>query len=242
MPSQGKSISETRIANAIARSLSQTKYKRNQSLVGKRNSAAPTMRKLKKQGKIEGVINGVATGGPDGPERKKQDLYQTNTAVGATAPFITSLYYNISQGTQSNQRVGDRITIKSVDFEANVTQYSGTGTSFIDVFLVWDKEPGGTITSASQIFSASNTNLTFTAVGQTDRFVILRREQIAMDSSNLAKSIKWHQPCDLGVKYLDAAGYPQSNDLLIVALCPGTVGGASGTNINFICRSSYIDA
>lgn len=234
--------SERRIATSIAKKLKGNKGRRNLDFDMRREAKKPTIRRMKRQGKIEGVINGVATGGPDGPERKKQDFLQANTNVAGTAPFLASLYTGIAQGTQSNQRVGDRITVKSIDFEANVTQFSSTGSSFMDVFLVWDKEPDQSITTAATIFTNANTNLTFTAVAATDRFVILRREQIAMDSSNIAKSIKWHVPFDLGIKWAEGTGSPMSNDVLVVALCPGTSGGASSANIAFIARTSYIDA
>lgn len=240
MSSQG-SLSQKRIQKAIAKSLSQMKYKRNESLIGKRSSASTVKGRIAKN-KVEGVIRGVPTAGPEGPERKKQDMLVAFTNVSATTAYVTSLYNNIAQGTQSNQRVGDRVTIKAVDFEANCKMNQTTGTAFMDVFLVWDKEPAGTITTAGTIFSTNATNLTYTNVATTDRFVILRREQLCFDTSNLSKSIKWHVPCDVGIKWSDAAGYPQSNDFLICALCPGTSGAAGSCDLSYIARSSYIDA
>jgi len=83
-------------------------------------SRTPVQRFVKQRSnKVEGVIRGVAMGGPSGPERKKFDTFTGSTSVAATTPFIQSCTAGIVEGVASNQRVGSRIQVKGLDFEAN---------------------------------------------------------------------------------------------------------------------------
>lgn len=197
---------------------------------------------VRRANKQEGVVGGVVVSGSQGPERKKWDVNQGFASVGTSAPYINSLCNNIAQGTNVGNRIGDRIQVKAVDIEFNLTCFSGTAPTFLDVCLVWDKQPDGTIAAVTDIFVSPTTNLTFGTIANLERFQVLKREQISFDSADkLATTLKWHQSCDMAVRFASAAGWPQTNDLLIVALCPGVTGGTSGANIAYVARVSFTD-
>jgi len=233
-------LSQKRIEAAIRKSLAQTKYTRSQSLIGKRSSKkTPVVRRANKQ---EGVVNGVVVSGSQGPERKKWDVNQGFASVGTSAPYINSLCNNIAQGTGQANRIGDRIQVKSVDIEFNLTAFSATAPTFLDVALVWDKQPDGTIAGVTDIFVTGTTNLTFGSIANLERFQVLKRQSFSFDQAGaLSSPLKWHQSCDMAVRFAQAAGWPQTNDLLIVALCPGVTGGTSGANIAYVARVSFTD-
>jgi len=221
---------------------------------GKRQSSMDRLRSIRtvvpnkrmsvtrRANKLEGTFNGVVVSGSQGPEIKKWDVNQGFASVGTSAPYINSLCNNIAQGTNVGNRVGDRIHVKGVDVVFDITAFSAAAPSFVDLFLVWDKQPDGTIAAASDIFTSTTTNLTFGTIANLERFEVKRRERINMDSGvGLSAAPKWHLSAEMAVRYASAAGWPQTNDLLIVALCPGTTGGTSGINLSYSARVHFTD-
>lgn len=236
--SQGN-LSQKRIDAAIRKSLSQTKYRRGESLIGKRQMPAKQAFR-KRPGSTEGVVGGVLVAGPQGPERKKWDVSVGSTLVANASPYILSLTNGIAQGTNVGNRVGDRIKCKALDLEMNVTA-QGTTTGFVDVMLVWDKQPNNTIASVSDVLTFTNTNLTFGNISNLERFQVLRREQINFDqASKLSECVKWHMPLDMATRFPSAAGWPITNDLLVVAVSGGAA-GTNGANIAYIARLTFTD-
>lgn len=203
----------------------------------------PKARRPRLVGKISGVIRGKVVDGPQGPERKKLDVSVGFTAVGNSAPYLTSLLNNLGQGTDANNRIGDRILVKGMDFQFNITAFSATAPTFIDVFLVWDKQPDGTICSVTDIFNTGTTNLTYQNIQNLERFVVLRRHRTHMDSGvGLSDLVTWHIDLDASTRFPGSTpGYPKTNDYLVVGLCGGIVGGVSGSNLAYTCRVTYTD-
>lgn len=242
MSSQKQNLSQKRIAAAISKSLSQVKYKRGESLIGKRSM--PKKKAFVRANKTSGVLSGVIVDGPQGPERKKWDVNVGFTAVGTAAPYITSILNNIQQGTDANNRIGDRIHVKAVDFQFNNVASSSAAPTFMDIFLVWDKQPDRTIASVTDIFNTGTTNLTYQNIINLERFQIMKRERINMDSgAGLSTTTTWHQSCEMATRYGGTSSpfWPTTNDLLVVALCPGVAGGTSGAQISFTARVTFTD-
>lgn len=205
-----------------------------------------------KPGQVEGVRNGVATSGSLGPEIKNLDVNVAATSVVTGTPYVLSMTSALAEGTQANQRVGIKILIKSFDLQLNVIPYVNGGAagtqglipSYMDVFIVWDKQPDGAQATAATIFTQSTTPLTFGNVGQLDRFVVLRRKRFCIDgASGLGFTMSEHVPLSLATRFADATTYPNTNDILIVAIC-STAASALNYNgaIAYTGRVKFVDA
>lgn len=199
-------------------------------------------------GKFEGVRSGVATSGSTAPERKNWDTNVATTSVVTGTPYVASLTAGIIEGTSGVTRVGQKILLKSADieFDCSVVTTNQAG-SFLDIFCIWDKQPDNAVAAAAAIFQTPGTNLTYLLTGNLERFVVLRRERIAFGSpttgtGDLSKIVNWHIPLELATRFPDAAGSPNTNDLYVCALCPGTLAAFSGTQISYVSRVKFTDA
>lgn len=221
----------------------------------KRVKAATEKKKFKKSAvRVEGYMNGRLTSGTMGPEVKSIDVSTGVLDVIAGSNYLVSALNTIAVGTDDSQRVGQKINVKSISIEANIGCFGGSaistvapgGQAFLDVYLVWDKQPDGAAPSGgtATIFSSANTNLTYGLPANLERFQILRRERYAFDTSaGLTARLNWHVPMDMSVRYSDSTGSPNTNNLLLCALSPSAA--ASGTvmcpNITSYMRVKYTD-
>lgn len=207
---------------------------------------------LSNASKMSAVVGGVVVGGPQGPERKKFDNNVTATNVLTGTPYIASLTATIAEGTGLANRVGAQIHHKAIDVELNCTLAVGasatlitSGAAFMDVFLVWDKQPDGAVPTAATVLQSAATNLTFSNVINLERFVILKRESVELDlASCLGKVIRWHQPLDCASRFNDATASPATNDFYILAVSPSAAAGTTGINpqIAYVARVTFTDS
>lgn len=205
-----------------------------------------------KGSRFEGVRAGVATSGSSGPEVKNLDTLVGVTDVTSTAPYVNSLTQNLAEGTGSSQRVGLKVLLKSIDLEVNFqtreNSTNGTGlvglASFMDFFVVWDRQPDGTQATAAQILASTNTNLTFGNIGNLERFTILRRHRVELDSSDAGQIWNVHIPLALATRFADATAVPFTNDVLVLAVSPSPAVGVGVQNpgMSYIARLKYTDA
>lgn len=190
------------------------------------------------------IVRGTLVGGPQGPERKK---YETSNTAGVTvssaAPYVQSLTNGIAQGTGVSNRIGDRIHVKGIDvqFQASAASVTAGTVAYMDVFLLLDTQPNGATPAANTIFETATTNLTYLELGVLERFKVLKRERMAFDAAGgVSRVWTWHQSCDLAIRFDTSTASPQSNDIYICALSPGTVAAAEPT-LSYICRLSFSD-
>jgi len=229
------------------------KMKRARAVQGLLALARPRTRTPK--GKFEGVRRGVAVSGSSGPEIKQLDINVSNTAVVTGTPYIASMTAAIAEGTDSNDRIGIKILLKSLDLQldaiamvnagiATPSTTTGTSPGFMDVFVVWDKQPNGAVPTVATIFANTTTPLTFGNVGQLDRFVVLRRRRFSFDGSKgLSETMTEHVPLELATRFADATASPNTNDIYIVALCNNAAGaGTINGGIAYSARIKFVDA
>lgn len=209
--------------------------------------ARPRIRTAKSGG-FEGLRNGVAVSGSDRPELKNYDVNVSATSVVSGTPYVGSLLSGIAEGTSDSQRIGQKIVVKSVDIELNVTlslngATVGSPSAFMDYFVIWDKQPNAAQATAANIFATTTTNLTFMNTQNTERFVVLRRHRVCLDEAQgMGEIFHVHVPLDLATKFPDSNTFPTTNDLLICALSPNTVAAGSYTpNIAYVARMKYSD-
>lgn len=245
MSTQAKSLSKKRIDAAIAKSLSQAKFHRGQSLIGKRSSMSAAKRAVASSTSGAKVVRGTLVGGPQGPERKKYETSNTGgVVVTAANPYVQSLTNGIAQGTGVSNRIGDRIHVKGIDiqFQANSSATLAAGApAFCDVFMILDTQPNGATPASNVIFENNNTNLTYLELGVLERFKVLKRERLNFDIAGSQSTVwTWHQSCDLAIRFDTATGSPQSNDIYVCALSPAA-NAATETVLSYICRLSFSD-
>jgi len=151
-------------------------------------------------------------------EKKSFDMVFTNTTssywlplaanVTGTNPLLTAnatggmtVLNAIPQGTQIDQRVGNKIQISSIRIKASII-IAGTGQTFdgIRIMVVYDRNPNGAYPTISSILSDSgivegamstaNTNFASSQnIAYKDRFLILRDQLLTIDpdSSNVIR-------------------------------------------------------
>jgi len=191
-------------------------------------------------------VRGVLVGGPQGPERKKYETsvvsgYGVNTAT----PLVQSLTNNLAQGIQATQRIGDRVHVKAVDLQFNVVSGSNITTGvpeFVDVFLILDAQPQQTTAASTTIFANPATNLTYIDIDSLERFQILKRERIHLDTgSGVSHHFTWHQSCELAIRFDSGTAAPMSNDLLVCALSPSPNTSNLFPTVSFLARLTFTD-
>jgi len=223
------------------------KKSRQMGFLGQSRPVRPSASSLR----VEGVVRGVATSGTMGPELKIVDNVQAFVNVTSAAPYIASMSSGIAEGVANGQRIGQKCLFKSLDVLLNIQAVPGatvtalTAPAFLDVLVVWDKQPDQTTPAVGTILTTSASNLTFGNTGQTERFVVLRRERYCFDlNTGMSATGKWHVPLSLSAKFPDATAPPNTNDVYIVAVSPNAAPGATiiVPQISFEARLKFTDA
>lgn len=99
--------------------------------------------------------------------------------AGAPNPAVCTFLPRITQGTTYDKRIGDKITIKSIDFrlrpEYTTQGTTGTQTQDICVWIILDKAPNGVGAKWTDIFHGSTcTPLSQKHMKNENRFQILK--------------------------------------------------------------------
>lgn len=144
-------------------------YKRRPSVTKKSSSG------LVRQARLVGA----STKSSSSPELKNVDAGNTLTInSGLSTWSIPQLLNGLSQGAGSDERIGRKVTLKSMlfryVFSVTGTPTAGTHTvAPIRIVLFYDKAPNGIAPIMTELFTQSNIN-SITNLGYKDRFIILR--------------------------------------------------------------------
>lgn len=188
--------------------------------------------------------------GKSGPEIKNWDQTTAQNDCVASIPIIYCPIAGIAEGTAANQRVGQKIQLKSMEIVANIFVTETTVVAnvpqpvFLDLYVVHDKSPDGALAAAADVLAVTTTNLTFANTTNLDRFVILRHKRFvltATPNANIADQWVEHVPLDLAVRYIDGTDDPQTNSILILGVCPGTAALNTGASFTVATRAKYLD-
>lgn len=146
--------------------------KRKRSQSGGSRSSKRSMSLAQRRGLQVGAV------GTNAPELKNFD--QSFSLTVSTSLFGWSalrLLNGIDQGTNKNQRIGNKWDMKSIqarffiDFDGAVTAPAGLGP--IRVVLIWDQAPNGGTALSTDVFISSSDINTPLNLDNSDRFVIL---------------------------------------------------------------------
>jgi len=147
----------------------------------------------KKQGrkKFYGTAPSVAVGrGFQGdytrPPAEKKFVDIPLASYGCDTTGSITLLNGIADGTLVTQRVGRKVTIRSVQVRGIVygtdtqsTTGADTLSNLCRVMLVWDKQANGTVMTFAQPLSAT-TSVSFNNLDNRERFVMLMDKHLAM--------------------------------------------------------------
>lgn len=127
------------------------------------------------QKRIDAV--GAAPQRINGPEFKNTDVSNAMTIPTATSSWSNLILLNgIDQGAGNSQRVGRRVTVKSILVRYNFGLPSPTATSqlaAVRLMIFYDKQPQGATPLITDVLDTASIN-SLTNLANSDRFVILR--------------------------------------------------------------------
>lgn len=123
-------------------------------------------------------------------EKKVIDTAAVNHNCDTTG--LVSLINGVAQGSDFNNRIGRKVTIKSVQLRGHFTSQDGeVADCYCRLLIVYDRQPNGALPSVTDVLTAS-TSVSFMNLNNRERFVILAEHSIALaDKSSLVAGDQW---------------------------------------------------
>jgi hypothetical protein len=149
-------------------------------------------------------------------EELKYATFNTNITTAAADTWVITYIGNVTQGTGGNQRIGNKITIKSIQLRhkyiRNALEADGMAMRWA---IIIDRRPSGTLATGSQIFD-NNTDKACIANINVEpdykgRFQILTDQTMEITNSiNTSKNTRILNPFyikkDIKIEYKGTAG------------------------------------
>lgn len=151
--------------------------------------------------------NTFTTGARSGPELKNKDNSFSISSV--TSLGTTTLLNSMAIGTEDGQRVGRKITIKSIEYRATISNsvanlnVSGTFPQNADAvrsLIVLDLQTDGTLPDVSSVLNGTGgqgASSSLRNAAEFERYKVLSDEVVTLDPSNNIKYIKKYIPCNI---------------------------------------------
>lgn len=196
---------------------SEVMYKQSTYTSRKRKAATTLVRKAASLLRAKGPRTGPtysrsrypALGGGRGyPELKVVDTALTTTIIPTTATI--TLLNGIATGTDYTNRIGRKITIKSILFRATVVPNTSSNTPAGDTtrhMIIYDSQPNGAAPAIADILQNSSINDPLN-LNNRDRFRVLFDQYVTMEAAQYAagtltagspgaRQIKLYKKCNL---------------------------------------------
>jgi len=136
------------------------------------------------------------------------------------------------QGTGDSERIGNKITVKSIQFRGNIL-YSpatvATGT-IVDMYIVLDRQCNGAAAAVTDVFTSANLSVALRNTTNLSRFQILWHGQYVLQpqTNNTAVTVvgavvlpfSMYKKCNIPIKYDASAGAITdltSNNIFLIA-------------------------
>jgi len=191
---------------------------------------------------------------PLGSELKFLDTTDTKSSVNASGTIKESSLVNVVAGTGESQRVGRKITIKSIHMRyiaqlSNTSNPSGTDDG-LRVIVYWDKQCNGATAAVTDILETAE-YLSFNNLSNKNRFSILMDKTVdisatagAYDGTNdqfgqKAVTRSFHKKVNIPVEYSSTTGgltEIRSNNIGLLA-----ISDAGAINMGYTCRVRFSD-
>jgi len=147
--------------------------------------------KLSLNKRIKQAITGVAEKKELVYFYKDQPLYSTGGVPSLSTATAVYCLNNVAEGSDSNQRIGRKITHAYVEVDINISLPASANNWDAGFWsIVLDRQPNNTTASYNDIYDISSGGITFVNAGlahrntivNQDRFVILKREEFSVVS------------------------------------------------------------
>jgi len=168
-----------------------------------------------------------------GSELKFLDTAISVAPIDATYEVMTSCLNVVAQGGGESQRIGRKITIKSIQMRHVLTYVpaaSTQGLTTVVICLVLDKQANGAAPAITDIFTSNSAATAMINLANSERFVVLKRFVFTLASSAGASGsfsraealIDFYKKVDIPVEYDNTAATGalttvRSNNLLLTA-------------------------
>lgn len=159
----------------------------------------------------------------------------------------------VAQGTTESQRIGRKITVKSVQIRAAATAVPGAGASYSSGaywYLVLDKQANGAAAGATDVFTSTVFSEAMHNLSNSNRFVVLKKWKhfftpsagVATALNNVAWPIEVYKKCNIPIEYSSTTGSITEIRSNNISLFAGTDGRSDDTIQVFgICRIRFTD-
>lgn len=177
--------------------------------------------------------------------------------IDATNPVATPSYYikcinSCAEGVSRYDRIGKRVTLKSVQLKGLVENMTGAAYNNIRCLLIWDKQPTGALPNLTDILNNAAT-MSLLNDDNSERFLVLKEEYFDMTGNNTSgnmtiecnKVLKWYVTpknketiFNAATQSDQAAGIAKGALYLVIASTGGT---GSGIQASFHARVRFED-
>lgn len=126
-------------------------------------------------------------------EMKFLDKLTSSAVLSPANDILVDTLNNLSQGTSPSQRIGRKITIRSIQVKLagvkDTTTNGGYGTNYVEVWVVQDTQCNGTGPAAgTEVASQLTPSMAFNNLDNSDRFKILKKIRIKVESQGGAEA------------------------------------------------------
>lgn len=201
---------------------------------GKKSGAKkPHKRKNMEVTRSLGMIGGMSanrfSGSGEGKEQKFYDTAIDNTQLSAATDTWYAagtqaqglILVGLAQGTGASQRIGQRITVKSIQLRLHVQPSSAASTGpFGGVFhmaLVLDRDAKGTAPSITDLYTTSDMTTSMINIGYSERFRVIKKWQSVLYATGqeggtgdyygpMCVPIDYYHKEDIPVRYSSSTG------------------------------------
>lgn len=202
--------------------------------------------KAKKKGNFKPANKNILFQMDTGTRAEKKSLDTASSlAPPLTATFTTPVLLNgLASGAGTNERVGRKVTIKSVSLRYIHDATGSDPASQIRIAIIYDKQPNGALPGVTDIFNLGNF-ISHLNLSNSDRFVVIMDEiSDSAQSASLNISGKRHVKCNLETIYgagTNGISAINSGSLMILAAnnSDPTIGNV--TSLFYNVRIRYTD-
>lgn len=192
-------------------------------------------------------------------ELKNNDVDITSGPTGNLITFgvgetDTQVFSAVAQGSATNQRIGRRILIKSIQLRASIRNEAAANINDVRLLLVYDKQANGTDLSMTDVLQTQETEGLY-KLENAKRFVILWDKVYVLQglpvspaTDSVGKSIDFYKKVNLEQIYKGTgatAADVATGSLYLMAICD-TPSALPGSSVQAIwsgnLRVRYVDA
>lgn len=184
-------------------------------------------------------------------EHKALDTSAFNGACDLTGSI--TLINGIAAGSDFNQRIGRKITIKTVQIRGHLLHQTATASNTLArVLVVYDSQPNGTTPSSTDILT-SGSSQSFMNLNNRDRFRVISDSTFSLGDRNITATqavqgspstalINVYKRVDLPVIFDGVTGgIGDIQTGAIWVLCVGDQAANNAYNAAIACRVRYVD-